>query len=136
VRLIASLAGIAETRLRNTARRARLRALLIAGAGLAGALAFGFALAAVTVALARAVGVMPALWIVAGVALSILLGLLIALSAEARRHRQIAAERERLDRQLYRAAALSAIPRRSVSRTGLGLGLVALGALLVLVRRD
>jgi hypothetical protein len=138
VRLLSSLAGVAEARLRNTARRVRLRAALITGAALAGLLAFGFALAALTVALAHSVGVVPALWIMAGVAALALLGLLIALWSEARRHRAVAAERERLDRKLYRAAALSALPeaRHRPSRTAIGLGLVALGSLLVLLRRD
>ena len=135
-RLLSSLAGIAEARLHSAARRARRRAILLAGCALAGLLVFGFAVAAAAVALAHRVGVVPALWIMAGVALLVLLALLLALALESRRHRALAAERARLDRKLYRAAALAALPRsRGLSRAGIGLGLVALGSLLVLARR-
>ena len=71
----------------------------------------------------------------AGGALVLVLILLAALAMEARRHRRPAVRRAELDRQLYRAAALSIFPYRAPSRPVLGLGLVVLGALLVLVRR-
>jgi hypothetical protein len=137
-RLLSSLAGIAEARARSTVRRLGLRAMLVAGCVAAGLLASGFGLAAATVALAGRVGVLPALGIMAAAAIVVLLALLAALAIEARRHRRIAAERARLDRQLYRAAALAAAPRVAprLSRTAIGLGLVGIGALLVLMRRD
>jgi hypothetical protein len=137
-RLLSSLAGIAEARLRSTARRVRLRAVLIGGCVVAGLLAAGFGLAAATVALAQRLGALPALGIMAGAALLLLLVLMAALAIEARRHRTTAAARERLDRQLYRTAALAALPRsrHGLTRTTVGLALVALGAFIVLRRRD
>jgi hypothetical protein len=72
------------------------------------------------------------------VALLVALGLMLALSIEAQRERRIAARRASLDRELLRTAAFSAaVPRaaRLPGRAGVGLGLVALGALLVLARR-
>ena len=72
----------------------------------------------------------------AGGALVVLLILLAALAWEERRHRRLAARRAALDRQLARAAALSLVGGARPSRPMLGLGLVALGALMVLLRRD
>jgi hypothetical protein len=68
-------------------------------------------------------------------ALFICVILLAVLALEARRHRRNAARQQALDRRLTRAAALAAIPNRLPSRPAAGLALVALGALLVLMRR-
>lgn len=134
--LFGSLAGLFEARLKRAGRRFGVRLALIAGCAAALLLVAGFGLAAVTVALAERYGVLSALLMMAAAGLVLLLGLLLALSVEARRHRRIAARQATLDSQLARAAAMSAIPGRLPSRTAAGLGLVALGAFLVLVRRD
>ena len=73
----------------------------------------------------------------AGAALALLLVLIGVLAIEARRERRIAARRASLDRQLLRAAAISAACRarrgcRAAAASGSAL--VALGALLVLAR--
>ena len=110
---------------------------LIAGCVLAGIAFLAFALGAATVALTERVGLLQALVIMAGTALAVILVLIGVLAIEARRERRIAARRAALDSQLMRAAAISAaVPQASrlAGRTGLGLGLVALGALLVLAR--
>ena len=89
-------------------------------------------------ALTERVGLLQALVIMAGVAFAVVLALVGVLAIEARRERRIAARRASLDRQLLRSAAISAaVPQaaRLPGRAGLGLGLVALGALLVLARR-
>jgi len=135
-RLFATVTRVAEARVRNIGRRAALRASLIGGCLLAVLIFVGFGLAAAIVALADRVGTTNALAIMAGGALVLVLIMLAVLSWEERRHRRLAAQRASLDRQLYRAAALSLLPERAPSRPTLGLGLVALGALLVLARRD
>ncbi len=134
-RLFATVARVAEARVRNVGRRVAVRATLIGACILAALLCIGFVLAAATVALADRVGMINALAIMAGGSLVLVLVLLGALELEARRYRRFAARRAILDRQLYRAAALSAMPRKAPSRPVIGLGLVALGALLVLARR-
>lgn len=134
-RLFGTVTRVVETRLRNIGRRAALRAGLIGACVVAALVCIGFALAAATAALAERVGLINALAIMAGAALVLVLIFLAALAIEARRHRRTAVRRAELDRQLFQAAALSMIPSRAPSRPVLGLGLVALGALLVLVRR-
>jgi hypothetical protein len=136
VPLFASLTRIAEARLHRAGRRFGVRLALMAGLAAAALLFLGFALAALTVALAERHGVLNALLIMAAAGLGLVLILLLALSIEARRHRRVAARQQPLDRQFARAAALSAMPARLPSRTATGLGLVALGAFLVLARRD
>jgi hypothetical protein len=135
-RLFATISRVAEARIRNIGRRAALRAALIGGCVLAALLCLGFALVAATVALADRFGTINALAIMAGGALVVLLLLLLALAWEERRHRRLAARRAALDRQLTQAAALSLVGRARPSRPVVGLGLVALGALMVLLRRD
>lgn len=135
-RLFATVARAAETRLRNIGRRAALRGALMAGCVAAALACVGFALAAAAVALADRVGTIEALAIMAGGALVVVLILLAILALEARQHRRLAARRAALDQQMFRAAALSMMPSRAPSRPALGLGLVALGSLLVLLRRD
>ena len=135
-RLFATVTRVAEARIRNLGRRAALRAALIGGCVLAALLCLAFALAAATVALADRFGMINALAIMAGGALLVLLILLAALAWEARRHRRLAAQRAALDRQLAQAAALSLVGGARPSRPMVGLGLVALGALMGLLRRD
>jgi hypothetical protein len=72
----------------------------------------------------------------AAAALVLLLALLGALAWEARRHRRLAVRRAALDRELAQAAALSLVGGARPSRGAIGVGLVALGALMVLLRRD
>jgi hypothetical protein len=136
VALFASLARVAEARVRRVSRRMGLRLTLIAGCVLAGVVFLIFALAALTVALTREIGLLAALLVVAAGALVLVGILLAALALEARRHRRTLARQRTLDRQLLQAAALSAVPSRMPSRPVAGLALVALGALLVLMRRD
>jgi hypothetical protein len=137
-RPFATLAAVAQARLRHAGRRLGVRIGLIAGCAAAGSLVAAFGLAALTVALAERVGAVRALLIVALAALAVLLILIGALAIEARRGRQMAARRSAIDARLLRSAVISsAIPRvaRLPSRATLGLGLVALGTLLVLARR-
>ena len=135
-RLFATVSRVAEARVRNIGRRASRRAALIGGCILAALLCLAFALIAATVALAERVGTINALAIMAGGALVVLLLLLAALAWEDRRHRRLAARRAALDRELARAAALSLVGDARPSRPVIGLGLVAIGALMVLLRRD
>ncbi len=135
VRLFTTLSHVAEARLRYLGRRASVRGTLIAGCVLAALTCIGFALAAATVALAGRVGIIEALAIMAGLALLVVLILLAALAWESRRNRILAVRRAEADRQLFRAAALSMTPAPRPSRSTIGLGLVSLGALLVLMRR-
>lgn len=112
-----------------------MRAVLTAAAVLAGVVAAGFAIGAATVALAARLGTIEALLVMAGVALVVMIALLVVISAQARRDREQAALRAELDSRLIRAAAVSMIPARAPSRPVLGLALVAVGALLVMIRR-
>jgi uncharacterized iron-regulated membrane protein len=134
-RLFSTVTRLAEARVKHTARRLGLRAALVGGAVFCALVCIGFALAAATVALAGRVGVIEALAIMAAGALVLVLVLAGALAWEARRHRRLAVRRAALDRELFRAAAVSMVPGRAPSRPVLGLGLVAVGALLVLMRR-
>jgi heme/copper-type cytochrome/quinol oxidase subunit 2 len=136
VRLLVSLGRVAEARLRDAGRRAGLRAGLAIAAALAGLVAAGFAIGAATVALAGRLGTVEALLVMAAIWLVVMVALLVALSAQKRRDREQAALRAELDSRLVRAAAVSMIPTRTPSRGVIGLALVAIGALLVLKRRD
>lgn len=134
-RLLSTVSQVAQARLHQISRRAALRGELMFGAAVAGIIALVYALIAATIALARRFGTLEALGIVGGLAFVVMLGFVLALWLEARRHRRLAARRAALDAQLYRAAALSLVPDRAPSRPVLGFGLVALGAALVLLRR-
>jgi heme/copper-type cytochrome/quinol oxidase subunit 2 len=136
VAAFASLARIAEARVRRVGRRMGLRLTLIAACALAGSVFLFFALAALTVALTEEIGLLDALAVIAAGALVIVGLLLAALALEARSHRRTLARQRPLDRQLLQAAALSAVPSRLPSRPVAGLALVAFGALLVLMRRE
>ena len=136
--LFGQITRFAEARLRQTGRRLGFRVVLAAVAALAFVVFLFFALVALTLWMARSIGLQDALLVVAGAALLIVVGILVALALESRKHRRLAAQREAFDRQLIRAATLAAMPSRMPSRPVAGLGLVALGALLVLAgrRRD
>jgi hypothetical protein len=136
VAVFAALTRVAEARFRRVGRRLGLRLTLMALCLLAGLVFLLFALAAATTALAVRVGLLDALGIMAAGALIVCVILLAILALEARRHRRDAARQQALDRRLYRAAALAAVPGRLPSRPAAGLALVALGAFLVLMRRD
>jgi uncharacterized BrkB/YihY/UPF0761 family membrane protein len=135
LRPFATLSQIVEARVRYLGRRAALRGGLVAGCAAAALACLVFLLAAMATALAERYGAITALVMMAGLALIVVLALLLALMIDARRHRRLAARRMAADRQFYQAAALSMVPRARPSRSTLGLGLVALGALLVLMRR-
>lgn len=134
-RLLSTVTHVAQTRLHQISHRAAVRGKLMAGALICAIIVLVYALVAVTVALARHFGTLEALGIVGGIALVAMLGFLLALWLEGRRHQRLAARRAALDAQLYRAAALSLIPDRAPSRPMVGFGLVALGAALVMLRR-
>lgn len=134
-RLLATVTQVAQTRLNQISRRAALRGELMFGAAVAGIIALVYALIAGTIALSYRYGTLTALGIVGGVSFVVMLGFLLALWIEGRRHRRLAARRAALDAQLYRAAALSLVPDKAPSRSVVGFGMVALGAALVLLRR-
>ncbi|MFT3974085.1 MAG: hypothetical protein QM699_11735 [Amaricoccus sp.] len=134
-RLLSTASQVVQTRLKQMSRRAALRGELMFGAAVAGIVALVYALIAATVALSREYGSLTAMGIIGGVAFVVMLGFLLALWIEARRHRRLSARRAALDAQIYRAAALSLVPDRAPSRPVVGFGLVAIGAALVLLRR-
>ncbi len=129
---------LAEARVKRTGRRLGFRAALAAVAALAFLVFLFFGLAGVAVWLTHYMRLQEALLVIAGGALLVVLGVYLALALEARKHRRLAATREAFDRQLVRAATLAAMPSRMPSRSVTGLGLVAVGALLVLLgkKRD
>ncbi|HRO11091.1 hypothetical protein [Amaricoccus sp.] len=135
-RALSAVSRVAEARVRSFGRRTALRAALVGGCVLAALVCLGFALMAAAVALADRFGWINALAIMAAGALVVLLIFLGALALEERRHRRLAAQRAALDRQLAQVAALSLVGGAKPSRSAVGIGLVALGALLVLLRRD
>lgn len=133
--LFGQITRLAEARVRQTGRRLGFRAALATVAALAFVVFLFFGLAALATWLTRFMTLPQALLVVAGGALVVVLAVLVALALEARSHRRLAARREAFDRQLVRAATLAAMPSRMPSRSVTGLGLVAAGALLVLLGR-
>lgn len=134
----ATLYSVAQARVRHAGQRLGVRLGLLAGCAVAGLVFLGFGLAAATVALTERVGLLQALTIMAGGALVVILVLVGVLALEAQRERRIAARRAALDQRLLQSAAISsAVPTvaRLGGRAGIGLGLVALGSLLVLAHR-
>lgn len=131
--LFGQITRLAEARVKQAGRRLGFRAALAAAAALAFVVFLLFGLAALAVWMAHHMRLETALLLIAAGALLVVLGILVALSLEARRHRRLAAKRESFDRQLARVAALAAMPRRLPSRPVAGLALVAAGALLVLL---
>lgn len=125
-------------RIKQAGRRLGVRAGIAAAAGLCFLVFLFYALVALTIWLTQFMTLLDAVLVVAGGALLVMLVLLAVLAFEARRHRRLAARRQALDQQLLRTAALAAVPSRLPSRAVTGLGLVATGALLVLLsaRRD
>lgn len=124
---------LVEGRLKQTGRRLGLRVVLAAVASLAFVISLLFGLAALAVWMVRYMPLHEALLIIAGCALLVVVAILIALSLEARKYRRHAAKREAFDRQLVRVATVAAMPTRMPSRSVAGLGLVAVGALMVLL---
>ena len=106
-------------------------------AAVCGLMALIFGLVALTLGLADWLGTIPALLILCAISLAGAGIALALLASEARKARLIAARRAPLDRELARAALLSAAPLgvRRVPRGVFGLGLVVLGALLVVTRK-
>lgn len=136
--IFGQITRLAEARVRQTGRRLGFRATLLAVAAVAFVVFLFFGLAGLALWMAHYMRLQDALLVIAGVALLIVVGVYVALALEARKHRRLAAQREAFDRQLVRAATLAAMPSRLPSRSVTGLGLVAAGALLVLLgkRRD
>lgn len=135
IAVIASLTRIAQARIRDAGRRAQIRAALAVGAAVFGLIGVGFGLLAATVALAEEIGLVYALLTMSGGALVIALIMVVVMKAQARRDRRMKAVRADMDSRMLKAAALSMVPTMSPSRPVIGIGLVALGALLVLARR-
>lgn len=136
--IFGQITRLAEARLKQAGRRVGFRATLVAVGALAFIVFLFFGLAGLAVWMTRSMSLQDALLIIAGGALFVMLVVVLALSLEARKHRRLAVQREAFDRQLVRTAALAAIPDRMPSRAVTGLGLVAAGALLVILgkRRD
>ena len=136
--IFGQITRLAEARLKQAGRRVGFRATLVAVGVLAFIVFLFFGLAGLAVWMTRSMSLQDALLIIAGGALFVMFVVFLALSLEARKHRRLAAQREAFDRQLVRTAALAAIPDRMPSRAVTGLGLVAAGALLVILgkRRD
>lgn len=125
--------------MKRAARRAGRRVALVAVAALLALTAAGFGLAAGVLALAREVGTVPALLVVAGVAAVLCLILMLVIAADTRKEERLAAMRRPIDSEFasaaFRSAALTGATARP-SRGLIGLALVAVGALLVLRGRD
>ena len=132
------IARLAEARVKRTGQRLGFRAGLAAIAAVAFLVFLFFGLAGLAVWMTRTMPLHQALLVIAGGGLLVVIAAYVALAIEARRHRRLAAKQEAFDRQLVRAAALAAMPSRMPSRSVTGLGLVAVGALLVLLgkKRD
>ena len=133
--LFGEITRLAEVRVKQTGRRLGFRVALAAVAGLAFVVLLFFGLAGLAVSMSHGMRLQDALLVIAAGALVIVVGILLALSLESRKHRRLAAQREAFDRKLVRAATLAAMPSRMPSRSATGLGLVAAGALLVLLGR-
>jgi len=124
---------LAEVRVKRAGQRLGLRAALAAVAALAFVVFLFFGLAALAVWMMHSMRPESALLVIAGGALVVMLAILLALRLEARKHRRLAAQRQSFDQQLVRTAALAAMPSKMPSRPVAGLGLVAIGALLVVL---
>lgn len=123
--------------MRVSARHAQRKAVLGAVVGVLALAALGFGLLALTLALAKWLGLIPALLILCAVNLAGT-GIAVAmLSAENRKARELAARRAPLDRDLARAALMAAPGGiRHVPRGLVGAALVLLGAALVVTRKQ
>jgi len=114
------------------------KAVFGAIAAVSGLMALVFGLVALTLGLADWLGVIPALLVLCALSLAGAGIALALLASETRKARLVAARRAPLDRELARAALMSAAPLgiRRVPRGLIGLGLVALGAVLVVTRKS
>ena len=119
LRLILSLTG-RHTELLGAHAKARATHLaLLAGFGVA---AFAFLVTLVTVALARGIGTLPALGVMAGLCFAACLGVLLAMRSERRAHRLAQRLQAEEDRRALQGALIAALP---AARRG---GLLAAGA--------
>ncbi len=134
--ILRSVGAVAEARVRASARQVQRKALFGVVAALFGVMALVFGLIALTLGLADWLGVIPALLMLCAISLAGTGIALALLASETRKARLLAARRAPLDRELARAALFSAAPLgvRRLPRGLVGLGLVALGALLVVTR--
>lgn len=136
--LFPRLISLVEARVERTGRHIGMRAALWGCLAVAGITCFVFLLVLATTALSVHYGTMQALGIMAAASFLVAMLILLALQIEGRRYRRLAARSRPLDAQLMQAAAFSAaasVPRKMPSRTAVGLGMVALGAFLVMRRR-
>jgi hypothetical protein len=111
------------------ARARATHVALLAGFALTAAV---FLVALATVALAEAVGLKPALAIMAGVALAGCVGVLVVMRAEGRTH-AAALRRSQEDARVVQAAFLASLP--AVRRGGLVAAALGLAAALLIARR-
>jgi hypothetical protein len=138
---LAPLAGLATADLRRLRDRGSRKALFFGGIALLGLLGFGFGLTALTVALARWLGLLGALLVMMGVCVIGLLILLILMRTVEARDREFYARSAERNRRLYQMASLAILPsllrpgRARLAGRALGLGLMAVGALLLFARR-
>jgi hypothetical protein len=139
---LAPLVGLATTDLRRLRDRSIRKAAFLAGIGLFALLAFGFGLGALTVALARWLGLLGALLLLMGACIVGLLILLILMRLAEARDREIDARYAGRHRRLYQMASLAVLPsllrpgRARLAGRAVGLGLMAVGALLLFSRRS
>jgi hypothetical protein len=138
---LAPLAGLATADLRRLRDRSARKAAFLAGIGLFALLAFGFGLGALTVALARWLGLLGALLLMMGACIVGLLILLILMRLNDTREREIDARYADRHRRLYQMASLAVLPsllrpgRARLAGRAVGLGLMGAGALLLFARR-
>ena len=138
---LAPLAGLATADLRRLRDRSARKAAFVAVIVLFGLLAFGFGLTALTVALARWLGLLGALLLMMGACIAGLLITLILMRLTEARDREIDARYASRNRRLYQMASLALLPsllrpgRARLAGRAVGLGLMAAGALLLFARR-
>jgi hypothetical protein len=136
---VSTLTSIVQARVRHVGQRLGTRVALFGCLAVLGVIFLVFALTAGTVALSDRYGLLHALMFMAGGALVLFLIVLVIMAVEEQRERRIAFRRLQLDNRMVRAAAMqAALPQvaRLPGRVTVGLGLVAVGALLVLARRS
>jgi len=114
-RLVLAIAGLTALDLKATARQASRSAIVFGAAGLLFLTCWVFALAGFVLVLARGIGVVPAVFTIAGLLLLTGLGLLLWYKRRAgiiRRERRARVQSQRL----AAASALAALPRNRASR--------------------
>jgi ABC-type transport system involved in multi-copper enzyme maturation permease subunit len=138
---LAPLAGLATADLRRLRDRSARKAAFLAVIVLFALLAFGFGLTALTVALARWLGLLGALLLMMGACIAGLLITLILMRLAEARDREIDAKYATRNRRLYQMASLAILPsvlrpgRARLAGRAVGLGLMAAGGLLLFARR-